>query len=101
VIALPPVTAGAVHVIFNELPVPVAATAVGAAGATATLGVNAADFAETNEVVPLPEGVTSKTYDVPSVRPLIVHVCVPFGGVVLFATVQVKPDSAVVGAAAV
>jgi hypothetical protein len=45
-----------------------------------------ADFAETDELVLWPLGVTSKTYETPLVRPFTVQLCAPVGGVVVLPT---------------
>lgn len=72
-ITLPPVLVGATQVIVNALAVPVAATAVGANGTEVALTIIAAEAAETNEVVVLPDGVTVNVYESPFVSPLTVQ----------------------------
>ena len=50
----------------------------------------AVDAADTVEPVLFPVGVTVKVYDVALVSPVTVQFWLPVGGVVVFATVQVK-----------
>ena len=50
--------------------------------------VMASDGADVADVVLLPEGVTVKVYESPLVRPVTVQLCVPVGGVAVFATTQ-------------
>jgi hypothetical protein len=83
------VTVGAVHDTFKEFAVPVAVTAVAAAGTEVALTKNGADDADTNEVVALPLGRTVNVYVSPFVRPEIVQLCAPLGGVTLLITVHV------------
>jgi hypothetical protein len=80
---------GAVHDTVKEFALPVAATAVAAAGTEVALTKNGTDDADTNEVVELPLGRTVKVYVSPLVRPEIVQLCAPVGGVTLLITVHV------------
>jgi hypothetical protein len=60
VIALPPVFVGAVHETAMVPVPPIAVTPVGAVGTVDAAAMIDAEAAETNEDVPLPEGVTVK-----------------------------------------
>jgi hypothetical protein len=91
VIALPPVFVGATHEIASVPVPPVAVTPVGAVGTVVAATMIEAEAAETNEVVPLPEGVTVKVYASPLVKPVTLQDCgtVADGGVLLLMTVHV------------
>ena len=69
------------------VPLPVAPIVGVANGESVVIDAEVADV----EVVPLPVGTTVKVYAVALAKPVTVQLCAPVGGVVVFATTQLKP----------